>query len=43
MAFDRAALQQRLAALAARNIFIGTSSWKYSGWKGLLYDEARYV
>ena len=24
-------------------MFIGTSSWKYSGWCGLLYDEARYV
>ena len=43
MPFDRDALKQRLAALAAKNIFIGTSSWKYSGWKGLLYDEARYV
>ena len=43
MPFDRDALKQRLAALAARNIFIGTSSWKYPGWRGLLYDEARYV
>src|SRR5262249_15828824 len=24
-------------------VFIGTSSWKYSGWRGMLYDEARYV
>jgi len=36
-------LKQRLAALAARGVFIGTSSWKYSGWCGMLYDEARYV
>ena len=43
MPFDRDALKQRLAALAARNVFIGTSSWKYPGWRGLLYDEARYV
>lgn len=43
MPFDRDALKHRLAAMAARNIFIGTSSWKYPGWKGLLYDEARYV
>ncbi len=43
MPFDRDALKQRLAVLATRNIFVGTSSWKYSGWKGLLYDEARYV
>ena len=43
MPFDRAALQPRLAALAARNVFVGTSSWEYEGWRGLLYDEARYV
>jgi uncharacterized protein YecE (DUF72 family) len=24
-------------------VFIGTSSWKYAGWRGMLYDEARYV
>jgi uncharacterized protein YecE (DUF72 family) len=29
--------------LAASNIFIGTSSWKYPGWTGLIYDEQRYV
>jgi len=28
--------------LAAEGIFIGTSSWKYSGWTGLLYDAQRY-
>ncbi len=41
--FDRAALKQKAAALAERGVFIGTSSWKYPGWRGMLYDEARYA
>lgn len=41
--FDRDAVQHQLAQLAARGVFVGTSSWKYPGWRGLLYDEARYV
>lgn len=41
--FDRAQMQRKVAALAARGVFVGTSSWKYGGWRGLLYDEARYV
>ena len=36
-------LKEALASLAAENIFIGTSSWKYPGWRGLLYDEQRYI
>jgi len=32
-----------VAALAAQGVFIGTSSWKYPGWFGMLYDESRYV
>jgi len=43
MAFDREQLKVRLAALAARGVFLGTSSWKYAGWQGLLYDRDRYV
>src|SRR4051794_5769340 len=31
------------AELAAKGIFIGTSSWKYRGWGGSLYDEKRYI
>lgn len=42
-AFDRERLRRRIAALAAQNLFVGTSSWKYAGWRGMLYDEARYV
>lgn len=41
--FDRDDIKRRLARLAEENIFIGTSSWKYTGWRGMLYDEARYV
>jgi uncharacterized protein YecE (DUF72 family) len=41
--FDRDQFKKELASLAAEGIFIGTSSWKYAGWRGRLYDEARYV
>jgi uncharacterized protein YecE (DUF72 family) len=36
-------MKERLAALAARGVFVGTSSWKYPGWIGSLYDEQRYI
>ena len=32
----------RAASLAAQGVYVGTSSWKYSGWCGMLYDRARY-
>ena len=35
-------LQSAIQRLAASNIFIGTSSWKYNGWVGQVYDEQRY-
>ncbi len=41
--FDRDSLRARAAALAAQGVYIGTSSWKYPGWRGLIYEEARYV
>ena len=41
--FNRASLQSRVTALAGGGVFIGTSSWKYSGWCDLLYDPGRYV
>ena len=41
--FDRTRLTPVLSALAQAGVFIGTSSWKYAGWRGMLYDEARYV
>jgi uncharacterized protein YecE (DUF72 family) len=43
MAFDRDALKSQLSAQAAQGVFLGTSSWKYAGWRGSLYDESRYV
>ena len=40
--FSREHIRERVAALARQGVFIGTSSWKYPGWCGLLYDRARY-
>lgn len=37
------AMQRALRELATQGILIGTSSWKYPGWTGLLYDEQRYL
>jgi uncharacterized protein YecE (DUF72 family) len=31
------------AALAAQGVYVGTSSWKYPGWRGQLYEESRYL
>jgi uncharacterized protein YecE (DUF72 family) len=42
-AFDRDSLAARLRALAARDIFIGGSSWKYEGWLGQVYSRERYL
>ena len=41
-AFDLAYYRARIAALADKNIFVGTSSWKYEGWLGQIYTPARY-
>ena len=30
------------ADLAAKGVYVGTSSWKYEGWLGLLYHPERY-
>ena len=38
----RQELADQAASLAVQGVFIGTSSWKYSGWCGMLYDRARY-
>jgi uncharacterized protein YecE (DUF72 family) len=42
MTFDRAQIKVQPAHLASEGVFIGTSSWKYSAWCGMLYDESRY-
>jgi uncharacterized protein YecE (DUF72 family) len=43
VSFDRAQLAAKLRALAEQNVFIGTSSWKYPGWFGAIYERDRYV
>jgi len=40
---NREALKCSIQRLAGEGILIGTSSWKYPDWRGMLYDEARYV
>ena len=42
MTFSREQLAEHAANLAEQGVFIGTSSWKYPGWFGMLYDRARY-
>src|ERR1700677_607368 len=41
--FNREELKRRVEQLASENVFIGTSSWKYPGWRGMIYDESRYI
>ena len=43
MTFNRERMKQAAAKLAERGVYVGTSSWKYAGWRGSLYDESRYV
>jgi uncharacterized protein YecE (DUF72 family) len=43
MQFDRERIRSTLALLSGKGVFIGTSSWKYPGWRGTLYDEQRYI
>lgn len=38
-----AALREPLEQLAKEAVYVGTSSWKYPGWCGQVYDESRYV
>ncbi len=39
---DREDLKRRVAELAQAGVFIGTSSWKYPGWCGQIYEAAKY-
>jgi len=34
--------RKEVSELAARNIYIATSTWKYKGWMGQLYTPDRY-
>ncbi len=43
MLFDRNQFSSAAASLAKQGVFIGTSSWKYPGWRGQLYTDDRYV
>ena len=43
MLFRPSAMAPVLAELASRRIYVGTISWKFSGWCGILYDEDRYL
>src|ERR1700726_4967363 len=42
MTFSREQLKEQAASLAVQGVYVGTSSWKYPGWFGMLYDRARY-
>jgi uncharacterized protein YecE (DUF72 family) len=41
--FDRGKTKEAAAALARKGVYLGTSSWKYPGWRGQLYEESRYL
>lgn len=43
MVFAREPFQSSLVQLARQGVWLGTSSWKYPGWRGQLYSEDRYV
>lgn len=43
MGDERERLQVASAELAKQGVYIGTSSWKYPGWRGMLYQEDRYI
>jgi uncharacterized protein YecE (DUF72 family) len=43
MVFERDSIAAELAAWAARGAHLGTSSWKYPGWRGQLYTDDRYI
>jgi len=42
-AFDRDHIRTAVSGLAKQGVFVGTSSWKYPGWRGQLYTDDRYV
>lgn len=42
MAFEREKMKLKAAELAAKGIYVGTSSWKYQGWFNQLYTPSRY-
>ncbi len=41
ISFSREQLATQTASLAVQGVYVGTSSWKYPGWCGMLYDRVR--
>jgi len=41
--FPKELVRAQLAELAAAGIYVGTSSWKYPGWLGVLYSPEKYL
>jgi uncharacterized protein YecE (DUF72 family) len=42
MDLPRDALAAAVSSLAEQGVYVGTSSWKYEGWLGLIYNPDRY-
>jgi uncharacterized protein YecE (DUF72 family) len=40
---DKEQIGKTVAELASSGLLIGTSSWKYQGWRGQLYEDDRYI
>lgn len=43
MPIDLPTYRRQLADLATHGLYLGTSSWKYEGWRGMIYEEQRYL
>jgi uncharacterized protein YecE (DUF72 family) len=41
--FPKEQVRAQLTELARAGIYVGTSSWKYAGWLGLLYSPEKYL
>ena len=41
--FPLETFRRRVAELASEGIYVGTSSWKYEGWLGLIYSPEKYM
>ena len=41
--FPLQSFRQQVASLASEGIYVGTSSWKYEGWLGLIYSPDKYM
>ena len=41
--FHRDEFRQQIAELTTQGIYVGTSSWKYEGWLGLIYSPEKYL